>query len=319
MARVTGPDVDDDVRAAMGRCTTIAVFPDRIPVSFTAVAGGARTDRVSSADRFAAAVVADGCGVTFHRITVAEGLARVAATFYLPGRPLPHAWTAVYRKTGAAWSRIEALPSPLTRAFVEPSLRPALDRNYGVDVPLKRVRLDAAMERVRVDFRERDILDRLGDGLTGGLDGADVALLEPYRRSDAVPVRYTAEYEVAKLTRQPDLAFWLRELANPPSMVYQGIAVEVIREFALRQIDREGRDAAGADRERLVAGTLQPRTLNPAMAPTQLPRPDQIRRVRRSSRFGLVDVSFGPSGYSLLFELRGAQWIPLFVSSGWIS
>ena len=213
------------------------------------------------------------------------------------------------------------------RMVNEPNLLPTINRNYGADHPLKMLRLDLTMERIRVDLKASHYLHNENidnPGRSSGIDGSYVRLLERYKRSDAPSVLYTAEFESARLTGQPNVQLWMDTLAQQPGSPFQVMAQQVIATHAVRQIDEAPVELTGADRARLVAAALSPDPVDPRLVPRSLPRAENIRQARRSSRFGVVQVVFGSaplgmSGYSMLFERRGDRWIFLFCVGSWIS
>ena len=336
--------IDSDIRSAVLAQKTIAVFPDRVVAPFsvelsTQTAGNgpeqprgqfsATAVRLESPQAFLESVAKDGCGVAFHSMTVAAGVARVATTLYLPrGRIANQVWISLYRNEGGRWVPLPVPSHPvLHRMLNEPNLLPTINRNYGADYPLKILRLDLTMERIRVDLKASQYLRHENlekPGTSGDLDASYVRLLDRYKGSDAPSVQYTAEFESARLGEQPSIQLWIDTLAQQPGTPYQGMAQQVIAQYALRQIDAEGRELAGADRDRLVAAALSPDPVDPRLLPQPLPRAEHIRQVQGSSRFGLVAAVFGAgprgmSGYSLLFERRDDRWVFLCVVKGWIS
>jgi hypothetical protein len=76
--------------------------------------------------------------------------------------------------------------------------------------------------------------------------------------------------------------------------------------------------AADTERAQLVTAALQPEAVNPRLVPAQLPRAENISNVRQWSRFALVDVRFGSSGYSMLFERRASRWVFLCLVSPYL-
>lgn len=325
--------IDSDIRAAVLARRTIAVFPDRVVSPFTvALSSGnasATAARSESPQAFLTAVAGDSCGVAFHEITVAQGLARVATTLYLPpGRIANQAWISLYRRDGSRWVQLPVLSHPLLHhSLNEPNLLPTINRNYGADHPLKILRLDLTMERIRVDRAAVRYLDNenLENPRTSTrVDGSYARLFDRYTRSDAPSVRYAAEYESARLTGAPNLELWMSVLAERPPSPFQDVALRVIGQYAVEQIQREGRDVTGPERDQLVAAALSPEPIAPQLLPENRPAAANIRRVRQSSRFGLVDVGFGSgslgqSGYSMLFERRGDRWVFVSVVRSWIS
>src|SRR4029453_12562219 len=131
-------------------------------------------------------------------------------------------------------------PHPvLHRMLNEPNLLPAINRDYGNEYPLKVLRLDLTMERIRVDLKARDGLANENLdwwGTSTPVDASYASLFERYRSSDALPVRHVAEYEAARLTGQPDVQFWLDTLAQRPGTPFQTMALQVLGPYADRQI-----------------------------------------------------------------------------------
>lgn len=325
--------IDSDIRAAVLGRRTIAVFPDRVvspfSVDLSSQDSSATATRSESPQAFLTAVAGDGCGVAFHEITAAHGVARVATTLYLPrGRIANQAWISLYRRDGDRWVLLPVVSHPvLHRMLNEPNLLPTINRNYGPDHPLKILRLDITMERIRVDRNASRYLDNENvenPRTSTRVDSSYARLFERYKRSDAPSVRYTAEYESARLTGEPNLQLWMKVLAERPPSPFQDMAVNVIAPYAVEQISREERKVTDNERDELVAAALSPDAIEPRLLPRQPLTVENIRRVRRSSRFGLVDVGFGSgllgqSGYSMLFEQRGDRWVFVCVAGSWIS
>ncbi len=336
--------IDSDIRAAVLGKKTIAVFPDRVVAPFSvelstvATAkdpgqpGGqlsATAIRAESPQAFLDSVAKEACGVSFHAITVAEGVARVATTLYLPrGRIANQVWISLYRSEGDRWIPLGVPPHPvLHRMLNEPNLLPTINRNYGADEPLKILRLDLTMERIRVDLKASHYLRNervVQPEHVGELDASYVRLLDRYRSSDSLNVRYTAEFEAVKLTGRPDFQLWIDALAHHPGSPFQGMAQEVLAKYAVRQVEGEGKDLAGPERDQLVSSALNPEPVDRRLVRQPAPQTENIRQVRRAGRFGLVAVAFGSgpragSGYSMLFDRRGDRWIFLCTVKGWIS
>lgn len=320
------------------------MFPDRVDAPFS-VDVSARTwglepgaslrefsataVRAESPEAFRDAVARDACGVAFHAITIAEGVARAATTLYLPrGRVANQVWISVYRNQGGKWVQLQVPSDPIPpRPANGPNLFPTFNRNYGAEHPLKILRLDLTMERIRVDPKASHLLqdEHVDDlGTAGPLDASDVRLFERYKRSDSPAVRYTAEYESVRLGGPPDLQLWLDTLARETGSPYQAMAQQVLAGYASREIEKEGRELTGGDRDRLVAAAVNPEAVDRRLLPQKPPRAENIRRARASRRFALIDTVFGSgplgtSGYSMLFEHRGKRWVFLCVVQGWIS
>jgi hypothetical protein len=209
----------------------------------------------------------------------------------------------------------------------EPSVMPTIDRNYDADHPLKILRLDLTMERIRVDLRASDPLrneNRDHPGHMTGLDASYARLFERYKRSDSPSVKYTAEFESARLTKQPDLPLWIDALSRHSGTPIQGLAHQVLAEHVAPRFKTEGRQLAGADRGGLVTAALAPDPVDHRLVPAELPRLENVRTTQQWTRFGLVQVVYGSeprgqSGYAMLFERRGTRWIFLCVVSSWIS
>jgi hypothetical protein len=313
---------------------TIAVFPDRVEAPFSvALSSGqfsATAVRADSPQAFLDAVANEACGVAFHAITIAEGVARVATTLYLPhGRIANQVWISLYRHQGGTWVPLQVPSHPmLHRMLNEPNLLPTINRNYGADDPLKRLRLDLTMERIRVDLKASRFLDQENidnPGTSHSLDASYIPLLDKYKRADSLAVKYTAEYQLFKLGAPPDIQLWIDTLVQQQrGTPYHGMAQQVVAGYVSREIETEGRKLTGRHRRRLVAAALTPPPADHPPSPRQRLRPENIRDVRASRRFGLVDVAFrsgpmGGSGYSMLFERRGKYWVFLCIAKGWIS
>jgi HEAT repeat protein len=342
--QVANQPIDSDIRSAVLSQRTIAVFPDRIvgpfSVDLSTRSSGDGPDqpvrefsatavRSESPQAFHETVTKGAVGVAFHAIAVAEGVARVATTLYLGrGRIANQVWISLYRNEGGQWVPLKVPSHPvLHRMLNEPNLQPTINRDYGADHPLKTLRLDLTMERIRVDLNERRALENenIEKPFTrSAIDSSYVRLLERYKRSDAPSVKYTAEFESARLTGQPNVQLWTDTLAQQPGTPFQAMAQQVVAGYALRQIQAEGRGLTGAERDQLVAAAVSPEPVDPLLLPQSLPRAENIRQVRQSSRFGLVDAVFGSgplgmNGYSMLFERRGERWVFLCIVKGWTS
>jgi HEAT repeats len=321
--------IDSDIRAMLLAQTTIHVHPDRITAPFSITLGGTTAVLSRSPEAFLDAVRKTGCGVAFHAITAANGVARVATTLYLPkGRIANQVWISLYRREVNGWAPVPVPSHPvLHRLLNEPSLMPTINRNYGPDHPLKILRLDLTMERIRVELNAREYLhneNRENPGTQADLDASYVRLLERYKRSDSLPVKYTAEFESARLTKQPNLDLWIDALSQQAGTPIQELALRVLADYVATPFKTEGRQLDGAEHAELATAALKPEAVDPRLIPTQLPRPENVRNARRWSRFGLVDLAFGSgprgqSGYSMLFERRGNRWVFLCVASTWIS
>jgi hypothetical protein len=234
--------IDSDIRAMLLAQTTIHVHPDRITAPFSVTLGGTTAVLSRSPEAFLDAVRKTGCGVAFHAITAANGVARVATTLYLPGgRIANQVWISLYRRGGKGWAPLPVPAHPVLHRFVnEPSLMPTINRNYGPDHPLKILRLDLTMERIRVDLNARSYLrneNRENPAGSADLDGSYVRLLERYRRSDSSRVKYTAEFESSRLTKQPDLELWINALSqlSPTEMRAVWVPLEA---FSTRSVDK---------------------------------------------------------------------------------
>jgi hypothetical protein len=247
---------------------------------------------------------------------------------YLPqNRIANQVWISLYRNEGDRWVPLQVPPHPvLHRMLNEPNLLPTINRNYGADEPLKILRLDLTMERVRVDLTQSPRLQNENiqqPDVAGDLDASYVRLLDRYKHSDAPNVRYTAEFKSARLTGRPDFQVWIDALGQPGSR-FQGMAQQVFADYAAREFEQQRLELAGVERAQLIAAALSPEPIDPGLLPRQPARAEHIRQVRRSGRFGLVAAVFGSSpdgghGYSMLFERRRERWIFLCTVKGWIS
>ena len=206
----------------------------------------------------------------------------------------------------------------------EPNLYPAINRNYGAQDPLKIVRLDLLMESVRLRYAAHDGLrvesiDMPGEVLD--VDRSYLPLLERYRRSESANVRYTAEFEVARLTGVPDVRVMIDAVEQQPDGPIRTNARHFLSEYIVAQFKARGTPASPSERAELVRAA---QTLEGRDVPRDLPKDEEIAAVRRWQTFALVDVRFGDgpkaqSGYSLLFERRGGQWVFICVASTWIA
>jgi hypothetical protein len=321
-----------------------AIFPDHItfPLSVTLttqITGGpgaqpAKTASVmaatsASAEEFLRSVNNDRLGIAFHAITIGEGVARVASTLYFPGGRLRNqVWISLYRYDAGQWTPINVPSHRVGANFLnEFNLAPGLNRNYGGDHPLKVIRLERTMERIRVDLRARSLLEQENEenpAATARLDGSYLALLEKYRHSNSASVRYTAEFEWGRLTGQPDIDLWIDVLAKQSGSPLQTMAQEVITGYAINEIKLNGHQLAGSERDELISAAVSPNAIDSRFLPSRLPLRENIRAVEASTTFAVVDTVFGSgplgqSGYSMLFERREDRWVFLFVTKSWIS
>ncbi|MGH9241257.1 MAG: hypothetical protein ACRD3G_24695 [Vicinamibacterales bacterium] len=317
---------------------TIAVFPDpgipdsvslsgetrrvRSPRGLQLPTGVAATAvRSELPQAFIQAVKKDRYGVAFHLTRIADGVARVASTLYLPNRGATTApWISLYRQSGDQWVPI-SIPRNMDRLPSGASLSPSISRDYGSDDPMKIVGLDLAMERIRVDVNARSWLGwEDGDFWSSRsrlLDVTYVPLLERYIRSDVPSVRYTAEFESFVLGRQ-NLQLWLDTLQQPegPFLI---MARRVVGSSATDQIKSEGRQLQGSARNELVNAALKPHPVNPGLLPNQLPEREHVQQVQSGSRFATVEVVLRGRGYTMVFERRGDRWIYLLSVNGWLA
>ncbi len=334
---------DSEIRGIILRQKNLTVFPDRVDAPFSVTLStrswglepgallrefSTTAVRAESPDAFRNDVASGACGVAFHPITIAEGVARVATTVYFPQGKGNHVWISLYRNQDGKWMPLQVPFHPVVHRLPnEPNLVPTINRNYGAEHPFKILQLDVTMERLRVDPKARQSLDRENvdnPAGTGGFDKSYIRLLDKYKGSDSLAVKYTAEFESAALGEQPNLQLWIETLAHETGTPYQAMATQVLAGYASREIDTTGRTLTGSARRRLVAAALNPKPVNRRLVPQSLPRLEHIRDVRASRRFGLIDVAFGSgplgrSGYSMLFERRGTRWVFLCVIKGWIS
>jgi hypothetical protein len=252
-----------------------------------------------------------------------------ATTLYLPsGRIANQVWISLYRRDGDNWAPLPVPSHPVLHRFLsEPNLMPTINRDYGPDHPLKVLRLDLTMERIRVDLKAREYFrseNREDPRNLADLDASYVRLLERYKRSESAPVKYAAEFESARLTKQPDLALWIDALSRHSGTPIQELALQVVADHVAARFKTEGRQLEGTERTGLAAAALKPEAADPGLVPRPLPSPENVRQARQWSRFGLVDLGFGSgprgqSGYSMLFERRGNRWVFLCVVLSWIS
>jgi hypothetical protein len=336
--------IDSDIRSTVRAHNVIVVHPDRVTAPFSvelstetragirepnAGRASATAARAETSQAFLDRVGKDAVGVAFHEITAADGAARVATTLYLPqGRITNQVWISLYREQDGRWVPLGVPAHPVLHSMLnEPNLMPSINRDYGAQHPLKTLRLDLTMERIRVNVNARQYLDnenRDNPNSSGRIDESYVPLLERYKRSEIPSVRYTAEYETARFTT-PDMSLWLDTLAREAGPPYQAMAREVIVRYATREIEMEGRDLSASEREDLAAAAVtSPEPIAPGLLPQPLPQRSNITRMRRSNRFGLVEVvlasgGFASGGYSMLFEHRGDRWVYLCMARSWIS
>jgi HEAT repeat protein len=328
--QLIGRHSDSHIRGAVLPQKILHVFPDRIAAPFSATLGTATASLAPSPEAFLRAVGSTGVGVAFHAITAANGVARVATTVYLPkGGISNQVWISLYRRQENRWAALPVPSHAVLRSFsTMPNLVPTIQRNYGPDHPLKLLRLDLTMERIRVDRQPREYLhnenlDNPGHALE--VDGSYVPLLDRYKRADSPAVQYTAEVVSARLTKQPDLQVWIDALSRHAGTPIQQLAARVLGEYVPPRFKSGGRELMAIERADLIAAALtSAAAADRALVPRPLPSAGDVRNVRQWSRFGLVDlvVGSGPrgqSGYAMLFERRADRWVFLCVVSGWIS
>jgi hypothetical protein len=340
--------IGTDIRKLVVAAERIAVSPERLvapfsvalsaetsagpgeprrPVSATAIASESR-------EAFLAAVAKNEYGVAIHAITVADGIARVATTLYLPRwGAVNQVWISLYRAERGRWVRLPGPSDPVLPPMLnefnfptESNLMPTINRDYGASEPLKALRLDVTMERIRGDLKAIEYLARGGDFSVGfgTIDASYVPLLERYRRSDDPSVQYAAEFQWGRLTGRRNVELWMDAFTNQRGTPFQAMAQQVIGGYALNEIDVAGRQLEAAERDELIAAVVSPNAVDGRFLPQVLPRPENIRQMRASTRFAVVDTVFGSgslgqSGYSMLFERRGDRWVFLFIVRGWIS
>jgi hypothetical protein len=310
----------------------MTVFPDRSVAPFSiALSSQVAASLASSPEAFRAAISKGVTGIAFHEITAAQGVARVGVTLYVqtpPGGVTTRMWIGLYREDRGDWRPMGVPAIHVMRydgMLNRPNLLPTVNRNYGADEPLKRLRLDLAMERVRVDLSESALLrhENLLPDSSLALDQSYLPLLERYKRSDAPSVRYTAELESTRLTGEVDVQLWIDTLAQSGTP-YQGMAQQVVAGYVTKQIAAEGRTLVGAERDELVAAATNPEAVDARLLPRPALQSRDVRLVRRSDRFASIATAIdaGPragSGYTMLLERRGERWVFLCLTNMWIS
>ena len=326
---------------------SFAVFPDTVAAPWsiqlsartaglpgqTAADVSALAFATESPQAFLDVVAKGGAGIAFHAMTMADDVARVGTTLHLrlpKGGTGSPTWIGLYKREGGSWIPLQMPAAHGSHpAFygtpTGPNLLPTINRNYGAEEPLKILRLDLTMERVRVDLRASQFLqnENLLPGSSRAIDRSYVPLLEKYKRSDAPSVRYTAELESTKLTGQVNVQLWIDTLAQSGTP-YQAMAQQVLADHVTRQITAEGRTLAAAERDELLATLTTAEAVDPKLHPRQALLSRDVPLVRRSDRFAMIEVVFsaGPgsgSGYTMLFERRGERWVFLCVARSWIT
>jgi hypothetical protein len=308
--------------------SAIAVHPLGVSAAFRAAPGPLTVSVASSPEAFDAWLrkTKDGCGIAFHPVRTSGGVARVSSSIFRPGGEILHqSWITLHRKYGPKWVMI-ALPRYENRgvSINDSNLPPAINRNYGAQDPSKIVRLDLLMERIRLRYAPHDLLraeniDVPGEALE--LDRSYLPLLERYRTSDSANVRYTAEFEVARLTGVPAVRVMIDAVEQQPEGPLRMTARQVLSEYMLAQFKTRGTAASQSERAELVRAVL---ALMGPDAPQSLPNENDVTAVNRWQTFALVEVVFGrgpraQSGYSLLFERRGGYWVFICIATSWIS
>jgi len=312
-----------------------AAIPATMPGSSAQIATdvSASATATESAQAFLDVVGKGGAGIAFHAITVVGDVARVGATLHLRlarGGFVNPTWIGLYRRDGDSWTPLQVPAShgshpSLYGTPAGPNILPTINRNYGAVEPLKILRLDMTMERVRVDLRASQLLqnENLLPGSSHAIDRSYVPLLEKYKRSDAPSVRYTAELESTKLTGQVNVQLWIDTLAQSGTP-YQAMAQQVLADYVTKQIAAEGQTLTGAARDELLATLVNSEAVDPKLRPPQALLSHDVPLVRRSDRFAMIEVAIGVgalsgSGYTMLFERRGERWVFLCVTRGWIA
>lgn len=309
--------------------TEVVVYPYAISKDFRWRSGSIVAAVADSAAAFEAALSKKGtCGLAFHPVRSAEGVARVATTIFLSDQVLYHAWITLHRRIDDEW---QSMPfqrhDRRTDSYNEPNLRPSIERNYGDRDPLKIVRLNLSMERIRVRYSLQDGLHSANATIPGEareLDRSYVPLLEPYRTSDSLNVRYAAEFAVARLTGTPDIHVMIEAIRTGREPEVRRSASALLSNFVRETIEKKGEDASAAERTELVAAARSPDLAGDPVAPRPLPAEQDIRQVRRWRTFASVVVAIGVgidggSGYSMLFERRDGRWVFRCVVANWIS
>jgi HEAT repeat protein len=329
-AQIAAGAIDENSRGVILRQQAITVFPDRLVAPFSTLLAGRVASLASSPDEFRAAISKGVTGIAFHEITVIDDVARVGATLYLrmpQGFVTAPIWIGLYRRDGDVWLPMGVPAFNVVRYGMlnRPNLLPTINRDYGAHEPLKRLRLDLTMERIRVDLRDSSLLrnENVLPETSGDLDRSYVPLLERYRRSDAPSVRYTAELESTRLTGEVDVQLWIDTLAQSGTP-YQGMAHQVVAGYVTKQIAAEGRTLVGAERDELVAAATNPEAVDPRLLPRPALQSRDVRLARRSDRFASIATAIdaGPragSGYTMLLERRGERWVFLCLTNMWIS
>lgn len=329
-AQLSVGSLDNNTRELVTAKEPVLLHPQGLLAPFAAAWGSTTTVLASSPEVFVEATRKGRGGIAFHAITAADGVARVATTVYLPHRVVSNpTWISLYRREGGRWVALPVPPQPVVRRMInQPNLLPAINRNYGADHPLKILRLDQTMERVRVDFDHRLALWQNENiekpGYQSELDASYLPLLERYRRADSAPVTYAAEFAVTRLTKQPNLSLWIEALGPRSEPRIRQLAVEILAEYVHPRFRTEGRQLAGPARTALVNAALATDAVNSGLLRKPPPELQHVVDAREWERFGLVDLRFGSgpraeSGYSMLFERRGTRWVFLCTVAGWIS
>jgi HEAT repeat protein len=329
----TNSQIHSDIRAALLNQVTLAIYPGSLPPTFRAsvpgggVGEGSNARVSSSEDEFLAWVGKKGSGVAFHPFKEAGGAARVATSVYMPnGRVVNQAWITLYRRTPDGWSALPFVPHDWRHpSLSDPNLRPAILKNYGAQDPLKRLRLDIAMERIRVRWNDRHFGSENSDvpGRATRVDDTYVPLFERYRTSDSANVRTAAEFQLAYVTGHPNVRFLIDTINSGPIREIRRDAVEILARYMDKQFAAHGRPAEGPDREALIVAALVPR---PIGEPGRLDAPQRsdIAAIKTWGQYGLVELRFGEgrraqSGYSLLFTRDEGRWVFACRLLGWIS
>lgn len=316
-------EIQSHIREGMLKQKKILVYPGRLAHNFQLeVSRRSNTPLIvkvaPSVQRFQE-WVKTGWGFHFHVFKMAGGLARVATTALHSGGGFT--WIGLYQKREGVWDTFAFEPYD-GRPYPghEANLFSPFEKDYGSDDPLKIMRLDLLMERIRTSTNFPDLRENAdipGEGRE--FDESYVPLLKRYTNSDSVMIRCTAEYELARITGKPNIPFMLSVIKKEKNWAVLEPAYHSLSDYMFKNFEREGRLATKPERDVIVAVALNPRRYYAPELPTPLPKEHDIKRVRVWRNFALVDVSFGHQGYALLLERAKNGWRYVSTIRAWIA
>lgn len=311
----------------------VVVYPVHVPAPFSVALSAVSTPdrwtpqpqpiatigKMVAADEYRTATANGVSGIVFQAINASHGVARVA-TVFASGRLGSGTLVTLYRHDGERWVAMEVPRSNGQTPRRLSNLLPVFNRDYGPLTPQRVIWLDEVMAQVHTNLETRSLLRRSSVDVPGRgqeVNATYAPLFERYQHSDSAAVRYAATLEHDRLTGKPNLPFWIDALEQEQNPRLLSIAMEALAPL-MASINREGTLLDGSARAALVAAAVAPNAVNAALLPERLPTTEHVRRVRQSGALAVVEVGFGGSGYSMLFERRGDRWAFLYYPGMWI-